>query len=166
MPNYTRTVKLVPAQDGKTWHTVQPVNLPPKEGPFLISFELTGAHAENVTFDKNDPIWVREGVKPDQDNNTHKQVPVELVTEDGKELVILDLNNNPETTPPLKLHYRLNFDGYDDLDPIIENGGGPSLVAERKDGVAWNSETIALALAAAVLLLLIGGLIGRMTVKR
>lgn len=167
MPGNVKTVPLTPTPD-KQWHAVPPVQLPPKTGDWLIVFQLKGDHAKNVAFDVSDPIWVRANAKPDQANKTHEQISALHVTGDGKELIVLDRNDNPETTPPLQLHYRLNFQGHGPLDPIIENGGGPNQVYGPPSGGSafqLSTETIALALLAAVVLLLIGGLIGRALAK-
>ncbi|HET9355218.1 MAG TPA: hypothetical protein VFO42_03525 [Sphingomicrobium sp.] len=134
MPNNVKTVPLTPTPT-QQWHPVAPVVLPPNSGEWLISFKLTGANANNVTFDRNDPIWVRAGQKPDQSNKENAQILGKYVTDNGKELVVLSRNNNPADDGPVELHYRLNFDGYPDLDPIIENGGGPKLVSDAYDAV-------------------------------
>lgn len=147
MSTNVKIVPLTPTPTGE-WHAVPPVQLPPKSGEWLISFQLKGNAAQNVTFDSAAPMWVRADAKPDEANKKHPQIAAMHVTSDGKELIVLDRNNNPEDAGPLELHYRLNFDGYADLDPIIENGGGPQSVA----GDQYAFATVAIVAVAALLL--------------
>lgn len=169
MPNNVKTVNLTPRPDG-AWHPVPPVQLPPNSGSWLVSFELTGNHAQtqNVTFKSNDPIWIRPHQKPDQSNKTDAQIAGAYVTPDGKNLVVLDLNNNDSNQGEIPLHYQLNFNNYGALDPIIENGGKPLIEAMAENDlstalstVKWNAEAIGITLLVLVVLLVIGGAIGR-----
>lgn len=92
-----------------------------KAGPHLIVFEIEGNN--KVTFPAADQIWVKAGSKPGK-GDKHPQIPTWQVGDNGKELWVFDWNSNDPDQPPLKLHYQLNFQGADRLDPIIENGGG------------------------------------------
>ncbi|MFP5329892.1 MAG: hypothetical protein ACLGHC_07130, partial [Alphaproteobacteria bacterium] len=95
------------------------------------------------------------------------QIAAVHVTSDGKELLVVNKNDNPMSQGKLELHYQLNFDGYDPLDPIIENGGKPLIEPGKKDlgtalsTVSWNAQSIGIAILAVVVLLFLGGLIGR-----
>lgn len=128
-------VKLVPIQKGQgpsPWRVTHDgmtgdhpgnypvVKLDTDSGQQFITFQLSGNH-QGITFSKTDAIWVKDGGKPGS-GDTHPQIPSWTTAAGGKELIVLDLNSNPPT-PPLKLHYRLNFNGHDPLDPIIDNGG-------------------------------------------
>lgn len=128
-------VKLVPIQkgqgpspwrvthDGKTGDhpgNYPAVKLDTDSGQQFIKFQLSGNH-QGITFKEDYPIWVKAGGKP-APQETHPQIPYWTTAAQGKELIILDLNDNPPT-PPLKLHYVLNFNGHEPLDPIIDNGG-------------------------------------------
>lgn len=98
------------------------VTLPANSGPHLIVFDIPKANP-NITFDKNDPIWVKENGKP-LSKIDHPQIAATFVSNDGKQLVVLDRNDNDAAQPPLALYYQLNFNGTaDKLDPIIDNGG-------------------------------------------
>jgi hypothetical protein len=87
------------------------------DGPDLIVFTIKNP---DITF-SNDPIWVAQGAKP-QPGSQHDQLPYKKVMDNGKKLVVFDLNDNPQK---MDLHYQLNFAGnVESLDPIIDNGGG------------------------------------------
>lgn len=99
------------------------VVLPQYDGPYAITFKITGD--PNVTF-SNDPIWVQAGNKPKM-HVIDSQITVHPGAAGTRELTITDANSNTPTQPPLKLYYRLNFNGdlpHRKLDPIILNGGG------------------------------------------
>jgi len=98
------------------------VNLPLDSGPFLIHFVITNP-GNSVTFDTADPIWIQPGSKP----NSHivdPQIVAVVPSADGKELFVLDKNDNyPPPSPPQALYYKLNTKGHGPVDPIIDNGG-------------------------------------------
>ena len=128
------------------------VMLPQNSGPHLIIFELSGTNA-GITFSK-DPIWVQAGTKPGQ-KAADPQVPFAVPVNNGKALVVVDLNSSASN-----LYYRLNFDGAPYLDPIIENGGGtihPPPPPATFLGIGVSAVTIGLA----VLLVIVGAVIGR-----
>jgi hypothetical protein len=150
-----------PPQQGGGWHAVPPVQLPPDSGAWLISFQLSGGAAQNVTFNRNDPMWVRANSKPDQSHKTDSQITAMYVTSDGKELIVLDKNSNSADEGTLPLHYQLNFNGAPVLDPIIENGGKPFIGGTSQNFLA--SASSALIIGLAVLIFFIGGVVGRLT---
>lgn len=115
------------------------IKLDEDSGPALITFTLP--EDAPMKFSAN-PIWVAEGTNSPLQKGVDDQIGAVKVFDAGKTLVILDRN-----TEDVELGYRLNFDGYASLDPIIDNGGG------RKFLEAW--EIIAL-LAGAALFLLLG----------
>jgi hypothetical protein len=161
----SKLVKLTPTPDG--WAPVDKIKVDKDSGPHLISFELP-QNQTTISFDRSDPIWVQAGSKPTK-KTEHDQIPAWVVTEDGKELVLLDLNDNDSSQGTLELHYQLNFASpTKPLDPIIENGGGPKLTSGTETGarpgcspIEWDSTTLVVAALAAVILLIVGGLIGR-----
>lgn len=155
MPNNVKTVTLAPAQDGVTWHNVPPVKLPPNTGEYWVKFQITGSNT--VTFNENEPIWVRSGTKPDVVNKSEVQLPAACmkVSADGKELTVLDLNNN-NTAQPVQLHYRLNFKNYKELDPIIENGGGAKPFTGGRPGVLASQYDFTTVAIVAVVALILG----------
>lgn len=161
----SKSVKLTPTPDG--WAPVDKIKVDKDSGPHLISFELP-QNQTTISFDRSDPIWVQAGSKPTK-KTEHDQIPAWVVTEDGKELILLDLNDNDSSQGTLELHYQLNFASpTKPLDPIIENGGGPKLVtySEAQTGpgynrIEWDAATSAVAAFTALALLIIGGLIGR-----
>ena len=98
------------------------INLPVNSGSHLISFQITGGGSD-IKFDETQPIWISAGSKP---SKWAKDAQIEWrIAKQGRELSVIDWNDNhnPDGTQPLVLHYRLRFDGHDDLDPIINNGG-------------------------------------------
>jgi hypothetical protein len=125
-------------------------------GANLVDFQLSGNH-HGITFAQVNPFSVQAGQKPGIGSGaTDAQVPVWAATPDGKELFVVDLNNNDSSLPPLQLHYALAFDGHDGLDPVIENGGG------IKTGHAYSALQVAVVgLAAAAIFFFIGGFVQR-----
>jgi hypothetical protein len=94
-------------------------------GPQLISFEIQGSDPA-IQFDST-PIGVERGLhhKPSK-GKTDAQLSAFVVANGGKQLVVLDKNDN---NGPLSLSYQLFFSGHGPLDPIINNGGRPPMPA-------------------------------------
>ncbi len=95
------------------------VNLPTDGGPYLIHFVISNP-GNSVRFVQNDPVWVQPNSKP----GTHvidPQIAAVVVSSDGKELFVLDKNDNYPS--PQSLYYQLNTTGHGSVDPIIDNGG-------------------------------------------
>lgn len=167
-----KDVQLIPQNQGGTikWKVVHngqqgdslanypKVKLPPDSGPHLIIFELSGSHS-GITF-SGDPIWVQSGTKPNQ-SGMDPQIAIAVPMEQGKKLVVLDRNDNPQA---LQLHYRLNFVNAGPLDPIIENGGKTFVPAPPPAGFL-GSGVSSLSILAGVALLIAGLVIGRMLAR-
>ena len=136
------------------------VKLSKDSGPHLIFFKLSG-NDNGVTFSQ-DPIWVKAGGKPGP-KAADPQIPFAVPVENGKALVVLDLNDNDASTA-LELNYQLNFVNADPVDPIIENGGGtfhppaPPPPPATFLGIGVSAVSIAVAVG----LVIIGAVIGRL----
>ena len=133
------------------------------------------ANASSAQTNASDAIWVRPGQgnkPPEKGMNSNGQF-VNASLPNPQTLVFSDKNDRPA---PQWFTYQLNFvdergQPVDPIDPEIKNGG--SGMTEPTDGTGfggtgvsqslWNAETIIVALVAAVILLIIGGLIGRAT---
>lgn len=113
------TVKLNPVNGN--WQVSNPrVKLPQDSGAHVITFDIIG-NSSGITF-AQDPLWVQMGSKPVQKpapGSDNGQIGAWKVLNNGKQLVVVDWNDIPGD-----LHYALNFNGYRQLDPVIENGGG------------------------------------------
>jgi hypothetical protein len=95
------------------------VNLPTDSGPYLIHF-IINQPGYSVTFDSGDPVWVQPGSKP-KTHTVDGQIAAVVTSSDGKELFVLDKNDNYPS--PQTLYYQLNTKGHGNVDPIIDNGG-------------------------------------------
>lgn len=96
------------------------VSLGTGTGPWLIHFTINNPGA-SIKFSANDPIWVQPNSKP-TGPTLDSQIVAVLPSADGKELFVLDKNDNPN---PQTLYYSLQFTGHGAVDPIIDNGGHP-----------------------------------------
>lgn len=119
IPEPTKASKWKVKHDGKeeSDKSLYPViELGKNKGPHLIVFKIKDG--PGITF-SSDPIWVQAGTTPPSHHSESDQIPTWQVRDAGKKLVVFDWNDQPGD-----LAYRLNFNGYDPLDPIIRNGGG------------------------------------------
>lgn len=136
---------------GDSEQTYPVLTFPQHSGPQLIVFKLASGPER---FSSENPIWVSETAKPNKPME-HDQIVDAQVFDAGKTLVVLNKNSEE-----VDLHYNLNMvNGAADtiqLDPEIKNGG---------EGF-WGTETLALIIGAAVVMLLVGLWAGRMTAKR
>jgi hypothetical protein len=88
-----------------------------------IIFRLQGKAGQKLDFKTADPIWISIGSCP-TGPTPNFPAGVKLVDSKTDSLTI----ENPNSDPPVELHYQLNF--VDNLgndvswDPIIRNGGG------------------------------------------
>ena len=143
---------------GTTKEDYPRVNVKKDEGPHFIVFTIKGSGKAKFSAD---PIWVKDGGKP-QGKLDHDQIAAWKVQPGGKKLVVFDWNDRPA-----EIHYQLNFDNAPKLDPIIDNGGGtgghpaPPPPPPPPTGV-MGTDVSAVQIVAAVLLVLLGVLIGRM----
>lgn len=86
-----------------------------------IHLTVTGGGGD-VSFNKDDPIWVAQGsCPPPKGINTDQIVDVDPA---NKKLVFTNLNCGG----PKVLVYQLNFMGAQPLDPEIKNGGGTNFM--------------------------------------
>jgi len=96
------------------------VELAPSSGPHLVIFKLPGGHKFNDDSSIG-PIWI-DTQKPTS-KVRHPDITDVKLFDNGKTLVILDKNSTKG-----ELHYQLNIKNShgssDNLDPIIDNGGG------------------------------------------
>lgn len=136
---------------GDSEQTYPVLHFPQGSGPQLIVFKLPSGPER---FSLADPIWVSETAKP-QKPMEHDQIIDAHVFDAGKTLVVLNKNSKEAD-----LYYNLNMvtgAGVSiSLDPEIKNGG---------EGF-WGTETLALIIGAAVVMLLVGLWAGRLTAKR
>jgi hypothetical protein len=136
------------------------ITLPPGSGPWLIHFTIQN-QGNSITFGP-DPVWVQPGSKP----NSHIIDPqinaVYPPGGGGKELFVLDKNDNPAQQT---LYYSLQFSGHGQVDPIIQNGGHPMVGPYP---TATNTVTLSYAMlgVALVVTLIVGALVGRMMGRR
>lgn len=96
------------------------VELAAKSGEHEIVFHLVATQGLDISFDKDDPIWVQEGTQcPPGKGIKTDQISVDSCTHNL--LRISDRNDGPARI----LTYQLNFVGADaePLDPEIKNGG-------------------------------------------
>jgi hypothetical protein len=96
------------------------VDLPPNSGPQLVIFTLPNGHKFNQDASVG-PIWI-DTQKPTS-KVIHPDITDWKVYDGGRTLVVLDKNSTKA-----ELHYQLNIKNShgsaDNLDPIIDNGGG------------------------------------------
>ena len=126
------------------------IDLKKDDGPHLIVFKIKDG--PGITFSK-DPIWVQEGTTPPSVKTESDQIPTWRVRDAGKKLVVFDWNDNPQLTD---LAYRLNFDGYAPLDPIIRNGGGEGSPPPPGPEMHFSGAEIAMAGLALLVAFLVG----------
>jgi hypothetical protein len=97
-------------------------HLPKDSGAHVLTFNIVGNNTgKDITF-ANDPMWVQMGSKPGTkpaSGSDMGQIGAWKVLNDGHQLVIVDWNDVSG-----QLYYRLNFNNYGPVDPIIDNGGG------------------------------------------
>ena len=96
------------------------ISLDPGSGPWLIHFTINNP-GNSIKFAGQDPIWVQANTKPAA-STLDPQIVAVLPSADGKELFVLDKNDNPNAQT---LYYSLQFTGHGKVDPIIDNGGHP-----------------------------------------
>src|SRR5215212_8996568 len=90
-----------------------------------INFQIDPHADKQIVFStdqSNPPIWVHSGAGKPGKGATQPQILAWTVVNKGRELQVIDANNNP-SLPKLQLQYQLNFDNHGALDPIIDNGG-------------------------------------------
>lgn len=132
-----------------------PVTLAKDSGPHEFTVSITGNPA-NVKF-AQDPVWVSQGTTSPTATGVDNQICGVKKMPNG-DLKFIDMN----VGNPMQLSYRLKFDGAPDLDPIIDNGGG-GYAPPAPPGFWGPAYSSALLIGVAVLALLIGALIGRIT---
>lgn len=170
MPGAPQKITLIPSQDGQgnfVWkmkHNTGPehgpgnypmVSLPQNGGPSEFTVSIQG-NPQNIKFASN-PLWVAQGTTSPAEPGLDNQICGVKVMPNG-DLKFIDMNGGN----PVKLGYRLKFDGAPDFDPIIDNGGG-GYEPPAPPGFWGGAHSSALLIGVAVLALLIGALIGRVT---
>lgn len=141
-------------QSGSDPSTYPAITLTPGSGPWLIHFTIQN-HGSNITFD-SDPIWVQPASKP-ASHTIDPQITAVVPSSDGKELFVLDKNDNPTQQT---LYYSLQFTGHGQVDPIITNGGHPmtsTYPSETANTVTLNYATFGVVIIVA---LIVGALAG------
>ena len=142
-------ITLVPTGDNQ-WNVSNgnPV-LPKDSGAHILTFNIVGNNTgHDITF-AQDAIWAQMNSKPGSkpaNGSDMGQIGGMQILNDGHQLVVVDWNSVAGM-----LHYRLNFDGYGPVDPIIDNGGGikpPSPTFTLADSVGY--------VAVAIVALLVG----------
>jgi hypothetical protein len=149
------TITLVPMGNNK-WNVSHGDQKFAKDsGAHILTFNIVGNNTgKDITF-AQDAIWAQMNSKPGSQpakGSDMGQIGGPQILNNGHQLVVVDWNSVAGN-----LYYRLNFDGYGPVDPIIENGGGikppsPKLMLADYIGYA------ALAIAA----FLVGMLVHRM----
>ena len=127
-------------------------------GPQLIVFKLPKNGPEK--FNQNDPMWIQKTNAATPTSPTQSGMdaafPAWDVSEDGKTLVVLDMNMEKAT-----YSYRVKADGYDKvLDPIVDNGGGVGGVIDPPGFAPGGGYSESQYISAAAIALLVGILIG------
>jgi len=102
---------------GSSPSTYPHVSLPMNTGPWIIHFKIDNP-GNNITF-AADPVWVQQNSKPTS-HTIDSQIIGVAASSDGKDLFVLDKNDNPHAQT---LYYSLQFNGQGKLDPILDNGG-------------------------------------------
>jgi hypothetical protein len=123
-------------QSGSSPGSYPHVSLTPDSGPWLIHFKINDP-GNSVTF-AADPIWVQQGSKPGS-HAMDPQITAVIASADGKELFVLDKNDNPSSQT---LYYSMQFNKHGQLDPIIDNGGHTVVGPRPTTGMATNSVTL------------------------
>lgn len=165
MSKKEKDVDLIPFNNGwKVKHDGKegdnPSNYPKIEfamnsGPHLVVMQLP--QNSTATFNKADPIWVKQGTTSPLQSGVDPEIADYVVSQDGKTLVLLDLNSGDPTT----LSYRIKADGYGPiLDPIIENKGGIGGVIDPPGIAPGGGYSESQYITAAAIALLVGILIG------
>ena len=149
------TITLVPTGNNGWQPANQNPHLPQNSGAHILTFNIVGNNTgKDITF-AQDAIWAQMDSKPGSKpvkGSDMGQIGAVKILNNGHQLVVVDWNDVPG-----QLHYRLNFNNYGPLDPIIDNGGGikpPSPAFSLADYVGY----AALAIAA----FLVGMLVHRM----
>lgn len=142
-------------QSGSTPSTYPEVSLVKDSGPWIIHFKINSP-GNNITF-SSDPIWVQPGSKPTS-HTIDPQINAVKASADGKELFILDKNDNPNGQ---QLFYSLQFNGHGSVDPILDNGGHTMISPYP---TATNTVTLQYAVFGLVLLaaFVLGAIAGRL----
>lgn len=138
-PGPAQIIKLIWHPGNKSWTVIMPGNpneqnpksaetpLPYGVGPTMFQIDIQGGNPTTRPSFKTDGLeaWAGAKTDPHQPGITTTQILGPVVTNGGKTLVFFDLNQND----PVKLGYSLSFTDpqVPAADPIIDNGGGPSL---------------------------------------
>lgn len=148
-------------QSGSDPSTYPTITLTPGSGPWLIHFTIQNP-GNNITFGK-DPIWVQPTSKP-TNHTIDPQINAVVASSNGKELFVLDKNDNPT---PQTLYYSLQFTGHGQVDPIITNGGHP-ILSTYPSATAANTVTLNYAVFGLVLLaaFVVGAILGWVVRRR
>jgi hypothetical protein len=149
-------------QSGSTPSTYPQVSLLKDSGPWIIHFKINNP-GNNITF-AADPIWVQQNSKP-ASHTIDSQINGIVASSDGKELFVLDKNDNPNGQT---LYYSLHFTGHGQVDPIIDNGGHSMIGAIPTTTTAANTVTLQYAVFGVVLLaaFIVGAIVGRLVRRR
>ena len=102
------------------------ISLGADTGVQQINFTIDPHADKGIVFStdpQNPPMWVHAGQGKPHKGATQPQVLAWYVVDQGRELQVIDANNNYPASPTLHLQYQLNFDKHGPLDPIIDNGG-------------------------------------------
>lgn len=140
---------------GSTPSTYPHVSLPLDSGPWIIHFKINNP-GNNITF-AADPVWVQKNSKP-TNHTIDSQIIGVAASSDGKDLFVLDKNDNPTAQT---LYYSLQFNGQTKLDPILDNGGHSitGTYPTATNTVTLQYAVLGLALLAA---LVVGVVVGRL----
>ena len=146
---------------GSTPGTYPEVSLLKDSGPWIIHFKINNP-GNNIKF-AADPIWAQPNSKPTSPI-LDSQINGWVASSDGKELFVLDKNDNPSGQ---KLYYSLQFTGHGTLDPILDNGGhtmiAPNATAMAANTVTLQYAALGLALVAAFI---VGAIVGWVVRRR
>lgn len=148
---------------GSTPSTYPHVSLPLNSGPWIIHFKIVDP-GNSITFGA-DPIWIQQNSKPSS-HTIDPQINAVIASGDGKELFVLDKNDNPTGQT---LYYSLQFKKHGNLDPILDNGGHSFTgVLPGTTTMATNSVTLNYAVFGLVLLaaFIVGGIVGWVVRRR
>src|SRR6185503_9708476 len=138
---------------GSNPSTYPHVSLPLNTGPWMIHFKIDNP-GSNITF-AADPVWVQQGSKPNVHTIDYQIIGV-AASSDGKDLFVLDKNDNPNAQT---LYYSLRFNGHTKLDPILDNGGH-SITGVLPGSTAMATNTVTLQYAALGLALVAAFIVG------
>ena len=144
---------------GSSPSTYPHVSLPLNTGPWIIHFKIDNP-GNNITF-AADPVWVQQGSKPTS-KTLDSQIIGVVASTDGKDLFVLDKNDNPNAQT---LYYSLQFNGHGKLDPILDNGGHSITgILPGSTAMATNTVTLQYAVFGLVLLaaFVLGAIAGRL----